>query len=284
MLRPDNSASPSVHPGATATTPYHYDPSLANRPLRHARPRWQLPLSVLILLAVVGAFAAGGYALWSVAERRSEELTLPVVTSAPNFRSATVTVLVSGTVQSDDNFVTTVDTVDLTVATKLNDGTGSELLSDQTQVFLLESGQWTRIAIPAGYLEEMGTVFEIARGLTVDDVFPAVLRSHVRVVDVEDVQLGQRSMRRFDMVVDEPAIRSGRQEEIDAFDEFWGERDPGQAAATLVNVSLWVDDDGVVHKVQSVSDIDQARFDMDLDYSDVPFVPVFPTVFTDVPT
>jgi hypothetical protein len=281
MLRP---AAPSVHPGTTATTPYHYDPSLTNKPLRHARPRWQRPLSVLILLVVVGAFAAGGYALWSVAERRSTELTLPVVTSSPNFRSATITALASGTADSDANFVATVDTVDLTIDTKLNDGTGSELLSDQTQLFLLESGQWTRGPIPEGYLEEMGALFEFARGLTVDDVFPAVLRPHVRVVGVEAVQLGPLSMRRFDMVVDEPAIMSGRQEEIDAFDEFWGEREPGEAAATPFNASLWVDDNGLVHKVQSVSDIDQSRFEMTLDYSDAPFVPVFPTVFTDVPT
>lgn len=284
MLRPNSSAAPSAYPAAAATTPYHYDPSLANKPLRHAQPRWQRALRVLILLVVVGALAAGGYGLWSVAERRSAELTLPIVTSTPNFRSATITVQDSTTAESDNNFVATVDTVDLTVDTKLNDGTGLELLSDQTQVFILESGQWTRGPIPEGYLEEMRVLFEIARGLTVDDVFPAVLRSHVRVVGVEDVQLGLRSMRRFDTVVDEPAIRSGRQEEIDAFEEFWGEREPGEGVSTLFNASLWVDDDGVVHKVQSVSDIDQARLEMDLNYSDAPFVPVFPTVFTDVAT
>lgn len=240
-------------------------------------------MRVLILLAVVGVLAAGGYGLWSIAERRSTELTLPIVTATPNFRSATMTVLVSGTVDSDDNFVATVDTVDLTVDTKLNDGTGVELLSDQTQVFILASGEWTRGAIPEGYFEEMGALFKFARGLTVDDVFPAVLRPYVRVVGVEEVQLGQRSMRRFDMVVDEPAILSGRQEEIDAFDEFWGEREPGEAA-TPFNASLWVDDAGVVYKIQSVSDIDQSRFELALEYSDAPFVPVFPTVFTDTPT
>jgi hypothetical protein len=35
---------------------------------------------------------------------------------------------------------------------------------------------------------------------------------------------------------------------------------------------------------ESVSDIDQSRFELALEYSDAPFVPVFPAVFTDAPS
>jgi hypothetical protein len=82
-----------------------------------------------------------------------------------------------------------------------------------------------------------------------------------------------------DTIVDAPAIERGSRAEIDAMHEFWDE--PANAATNVFNATVWVDDTGLVYQVSSKSDVDGAFFQFTIEYSDDPYVPVYPTEFID---
>jgi hypothetical protein len=259
---------PAPQSGAVPVAPYPSTRTVAEMRAaverdRRRRARIGTIVAVVGLVVVItGVVFAANAQRRRAAERRFPSVAAPLVESRRVTASDTTTeagVTTSGTV--------VLDATSRTLYYDAADDEGADALLVEGRWYFENAGLWfvdesdpQLDAIAAGY-------FLHADGLTIDEALPPGMRDAAEVRSVERLDLDGRSVRRFDLIMDDDRARRDPGA-WSAFTSIWGEPDeidPSQVpeGATMVgtNLTIWVDDEGVVWRYASHSDFSADGFE-----------------------
>ena len=256
---------PAPTENAPGQIPTHlYDPAFYNRPLKRRRSRRTVVSLVAVAIVVGGgAVAAVVWGATSIAKERK----FPTVTASPDYRSSIIQETSRGIDQQPDYIATfRGDATERVVSVDIDTADLESWTGNDTHWFSNDAGGWTRIPNTPADVEQHNSILMMIDGLTIDEVLPPDARPYVEVIDVDREELLGDEVRKFTTHVD--VIEMGRENPRAAqrFEEFWGvgataDDDPNPATADLpIGIIIWVTDEGIVHKVESKSDIDDSFF------------------------
>ena len=226
------------------------------------------------VLGVVGLFGyryfAGQYDVPTFAE------------PAPHYSSVSLTIASQGgngeggfTVRSDGS----ADVIDMELAPGTGDGSVVEVITDGQTAFVQGSGG----AWAYGAYDDSEGAFEslaaITRVYTWNIVVPRALNDYVEVVSKETVTLNGLDLTKYELSI---RARDFERDHPAAFDE-WSSAIAMDAPPEQGRLLLWVDEHGVIWQMSSYGDDDPSAVTTVTmnSYSTDPFVPNYPTEYTD---
>lgn len=227
--------------------------------------------AVLVVAAI--AIVALGWAAYQE-ERRLQEW--PEVTATFDHRSARL----DYTVQDDGQpRVSAQVEVDLETGDIRVESQDFSWRGDRDHWYAFDGIDWVRYANNDDDLAFLADMDRFASGMTIDDVLPPPVRTHVRIVEVLETNVGGRAVRHFTVMIDEWRVADDEVASR-AMNAWWGAAT--EAPQRYSNLELWVADDGEVLRMRSDSDVDDLFFSVRIaNFSDRPFDADLPRDFVD---
>lgn len=220
---------------------------------RRRSPWWHTVVRAFILLAVFGGIAAAGY--FFVKGVRSHS-ALPEFPDGVRPSYGTAVFTVEGALDGETMDVTM--TADATGATWLMRGfTGGEpvdLRSDGVQVWV-RSADGRLVAVPAASGDaamHADAIGGLGRVYVFDDIVPPGSEAYFDIVGRDDVEVDGRQFDRISFVV---AAQRFRDESPAVYASWFAASDEGEPTEELVGMTVDLDADGVVWRLESGDDL-----------------------------
>ena len=253
--------------------PFHpLPPGVTPTPPRRRR-RWPIVLLVAVLVIGGGAIIWRGWTDYQ-AERRLQEW--PEVTATFDHRSARLDYIVQDIGQPRVSAKVDVDLERGDIRVESQDFSWR---GDREHWYVYDGIDWVRYVNDDEDLAFLADMDRFAGGMTIDDVLPEAVRTHVRIVDVVESNVGGTAVRHFTVMIDEWRVADDAAAS-QAMNAWWGETT--ELPQRYSNLELWIADDGEVLRMRSDSDVDDLFFSVRVaNTSDQPFDAELPLEFVD---